>query len=145
MWRIWLIIAGFFFVLEIFTAGFLVFWLGLAGLLALIVSFITTNLAIQTAIFVVTSCILIFFTRPLITKLLKIDDKGLFPTNVYRMYHKEGIVLEDITPTTGKVKISGEYWSAISDSVIPKDSHIKVIEIDGVKLKVEKINDFSAK
>ena len=28
MWQLWLIVAGIFFVGEIFTVGFLIFWLG---------------------------------------------------------------------------------------------------------------------
>ena len=47
------------FVAEIFTAGFLVFWLGVAALIAMISSFITSNIIIQTAIFVIFSVIFI--------------------------------------------------------------------------------------
>ena len=37
MWQIWLIASGVFFILEIFTVGFLLFWLGVAALLATVV------------------------------------------------------------------------------------------------------------
>ena len=46
MWYIWLIAAGVFFVVEIMTVGFMVFWLGVAALLACIVSLFTENLVI---------------------------------------------------------------------------------------------------
>ena len=53
----------------------------------------------------------------------------------------EEIVLEEIDSiqSTGKVKVKGELWSAISDEPIEKDAKIKVVSINGVKLKVEKI------
>ena len=63
MWHIWLILAGIFFVIEIATIGFLVFWFGVGALLAMIVSFFTDSLAIQTTVFVLSSTILLFFTR----------------------------------------------------------------------------------
>ena len=139
MWGFWLIVSGIFFILEIFTTGFLIFWLGIAGLLTMIVSFFTSSIAIQTAVFVISSIILILSTRPLINKFLKVDKDDLVPTNIYRVIDKEGIVIEDINNinSTGKVKVAGEIWGAISDDDIKEGTHIKVISVDGVKLKVE--------
>ena len=50
MWQIWLIIAGLFFVAEMITVGFLVFWLGVGALFAMVVSFFTSNLIAQTTV-----------------------------------------------------------------------------------------------
>ena len=140
MWCFWLIVSGIFFVIEIFTTGFLIFWLGLAALIAMIASFITVDIGLQTAIFVISSAIFIPCTRKLSEKISQ--KTQTMPTNVYRMIGKEGIVIEDVVPTsyTGKVKVSGQVWSAISDKEIPKNEKIKVLNIDGVKLKVEAIN-----
>ena len=108
----------------------------------MITSFFTTNLIIQTVVFVVTSCILMFFTRPLVNKFLKINKTETLPTNVYRLIGKTGIVVEDIEPLiSGKVKVCGELWSATSDVSIPKNSQITVISVDGVKLKVIEKNN----
>lgn len=141
MWIFWLIVAGVFFVIELLTTGFLVFWIGLSALVAMIISFFTANLVIQTAVFVILSSILMIFTRPLVNKFIK--NKDVVPTNVYSIIGKKGIVVTDINNIdyTGKVKVSGELWSAISDSNLTKGTHIIVSEIDGVKLKVEKIED----
>ena len=147
MWQIWLIASGIFFIIEIFTTGFLIFWLGIAGLCSMVVSFFTSNIFIQTIVFVVVSIILILFTRPLINKFLKIDKKNILPTNVYRLINKEGIVIQNIEPlsNTGKVKVGGELWSAISDTEIAKDTHIKITGVEGVKLKVEPVKQTSNK
>lgn len=139
MWIFWLIVSGVFFVIELLTTGFLVFWIGLSALVAMVLSFFISNLVIQTAIFVTLSIILMIFTRPLVNKFVK--NKDIVPTNIYSIIGKKGIVVDDINNIdyTGKVKVSGELWSAISDSNLTKGTHIIVSEIDGVKLKVEKI------
>ena len=111
MWQIWLIAAGVFFVLEIFTVGFLVFWLGIGCLLAMLVSFVTDSVIIQTAVFVISSGLLIFATKPLVKKLAQKDNAK---TNVYSLTGKKAIVIEDIDWATGsgQIKIEGQVWSA---------------------------------
>ena len=140
MWLLWLIFAGLFFVIEIYTVGFFVFWFGVGALLALIVSLFTTNLFIQASVFIISSVLLLILSKPIVKKFIK--DPDLKPTNVYSIIGKEGIVLEDIDTinSTGKVKVKGELWSATADENIEKDSKIKVVSINGVKAKVEKVN-----
>ena len=134
MWMFWLIAAGIFFVGEMLTTGFLIFWLGLGSLLALVVSLFTSNLIIQTAIFVISSILLILSTKPLVDKFSKKEN---IPTNVYTLKGKKGIVIEEINPTQGKgqIKVGGEVWSALCSEnlVIPKDSEVEIMEIRGVK------------
>lgn len=141
MWQIWLIIAGVFFIAEMLTVGFLIFWLGIGALLAMIVSFFTSNLIIQTSVFVISSIILIFATKPLVNKFL--GNKDIVPTNVYSIIGKKGIVTQDINVTagTGQVKIKGEIWSALYDEniSIPKDTEVTVVNVQGVKVFVEPI------
>ena len=140
MWKIWLIISGICLIVESFTLGFFVFWFSIGAIFALITSLFTTNIIIQSTVFVITSTLLLLLTKPLIKKFVKTPK--IKPTNVYSIIGKEGIVLETIDSIngTGKVKVNGELWSAISDSNIEKDEKIKVLSVDGVKLKVEKIH-----
>ena len=139
MWILWLIAAGVFFVIEIYTVGFFICWFGVGALVALVVSLFTTNLYIQTVAFLVSSCLFLILTKPIVKKFVKTTDKK--PTNVYSLIGKEGIVLEDIDTLnfTGKIKVNGELWSAIADENIEKDSKVKVVSINGVKAKVEKV------
>ena len=74
MWLVWLIIAGVLFVGEILTSGFLLLWFAIAAVIAMLVSFITTNLFIQVLVFVVISILLLIFTRPLLTKYVKSNN-----------------------------------------------------------------------
>ncbi|MCI9063157.1 MAG: NfeD family protein [Clostridia bacterium] len=143
MWSFWLVTAGIFFVAEIATTGFLIFWLGLASLISMVVSFFTANVYIQTVVFVVASTIFMVFTRPILDKFFKIRDSKSTPTNVYSIIGKKGIVIEKINNIdyTGKVKVAGELWSAISSEDLDAGTHITVTEVDGVKLRVEPIKD----
>lgn len=143
MWHIWLIVAGVSFIIEIITVGFLVFWFGIGALLTMIVSLIfPDNILLQTTIFVLSSTLLIFLTKPFIEKFAKSDKKVV--TNAYSIIGKKGIVLQDINPTygIGQIKVAGEVWSAktIDGSTIEKGTQIEVQKIDGVKAIVEPIS-----
>ena len=138
MWHIWLIIAGIAFVIEAFTIGFLVFWFGIGAILAMIVSIFTDNIIIQCAVFIISSTILLFFTRPFVTKF---SNTNTIQTNAYSIIGKKGIVTQTIDPISGigQVKVGSEVWSAksLNDSKIDEGLEVEVVEIDGVKAVVK--------
>ena len=125
---------------EVLTAGFLIFWLSLGSLIAMVVSFFTDNLIIQTTVFLISSVILILATKPLVKKFANIET---VKTNAEAIIGKKGLVTKDINSinSTGQVKIEGELWSAIgkNDMDIPKDTEVEVNEIKGVKVIVTPI------
>lgn len=145
MWQIWLIISGICIIAEIMTLGFLIFWLAIGALFAMVTSFFTDNLIIQTSVFVISSVILIFATKPFVKKMTK--GKTNVKTNVYSIIGDVGIVTKSIDSinSTGQVKINGELWSAIgeNDMNIEKDTEVKVIEVRGVKLVVAPVKTVS--
>lgn len=134
MWQIWLIIAGVCLIGEIMTSGFLVFWLSIGALLSMVVSFFTDNVIIQTAVFVISSAILIFATKPFVKKFAKTKD---VKTNAYSIIGKNAIVTKDIDSINGKgqIKVDSETWSALGkdDMNIEKGTEVEVLKIDGVK------------
>lgn len=140
MWQIWLITSGIFFICEIITVGFLVFWLGVGALIAMLVSFFTSNIIIQMSVFVISSGLLILLTRPLVNRISK---KDVVPTNVYSLIGKKAVVTEDIDWVTGKgqIKFEGEIWSAKSKEQvnIPVGSEVEIVSIEGVKAFVKPI------
>jgi len=139
MWQFWIILAGIFFIIEMATVGFLVFWFGIGALIAMVVSLFTSNLAIQTAVFVFSSTILLFFTRPFVNKFSKKENQ--IQTNAYSIIGKKGIVIKEIDNISGQgqIKVGTEVWSAksLENKKIEKDSEIEVTEIDGVKAVVK--------
>ncbi len=137
MWQIWLVIAGVCLVIEIMTAGFLVFWLAIGALISMIVSLFTDSILIQTAVFVISSAILIFATKPFVKKFAKTKN---VKTNAFSIIGQNGIVTKEIDSINakGQVKIDGETWSAVGkdDMDIPKGTEVEVLEIKGVKAVV---------
>lgn len=136
-WYIWLIMAGVFLIFEILTVGFLIFWLSIAALITMVVSFFIDSIIVQTAVFVIASTILIFATKPFVKK---ITENNNVKTNVYSTIGKIGIVTKEINNIegVGQIKVDGEIWSAYSatDSPIAKGTEVKIVNIDGVKLIV---------
>ena len=144
MWQTWLIAAGVFLILEIFTMGFLVFWLSIGSLLAMLVSFVTDSIIIQTTVFVVSSGLLIFATKPFVKKFTEKDNTK---TNVYSLVGKKAIVVEDIDWTTGKgqIKFEGQVWSAKTEEQvnISKGTEVEIVRIEGVKAFVKPLKQYS--
>lgn len=137
MWKIWLILAGIFLIIEIISVGFLVFWFSIGALIAMVASFFIPNAIVQTAIFVISSTVLLFATKPLVKKILPRDVK----TNSFSIIGKIAKVTIDIEPIEGKgqIKIGTEAWSAksVDDTFIAKDTEVEIVEIDGVKAIVK--------
>jgi len=50
-----------------------------------------------------------------------------------------GIAKTDITPTSGKVFVHGEWWNAVADETLPAGSKVTVESMDDFTLKVKKI------
>lgn len=141
MWQFWLIIAGLFFVGEIFTLGFLIFWFGIGALFAMIVSLFTTNIIIQTTVFLITSTILIFATKPLVKKFVDVKKTN---TNAFSIIGKKALVVKDIDPihSIGQIKLNGEIWSAESENneFIKEGSEVEILKINGVKAIVKLVD-----
>ena len=141
MWKFWLVISGICFAIEAVTIGFLVFWFGIGALLALAISFLTNNIFIQSTVFLISSTLLMFLTRPFVKKFSKQKDD--VSTNAYSIIGKEALVVEDIDTINGKgqIKVGGEIWSAKSENnqIIEKGKKVEIISIDGVKVIVKLI------
>lgn len=141
VWTWWLILAGFCFILEIATEGFLVCWFGFGALCAMGISFFTDNLIIQLATFALVSTILILTTR----KLTKKAEPKNVATNVYTIIGKKATVSVaiDNAKSQGQIKIDGDIWSAKNedeDEIIPENAKVEILSIEGVKAIVKKIN-----
>ena len=134
MWQFWLIVAGIFFIGEIFTLGFLIFWFGIGALFAMITSLFTTNIIIQTTVFLISSSILIFATKPLVKKFADVKKTN---TNAFSIIGKKAIVIKEINSinSLGQIKLNGEVWSAETENneIIKEGSEVEILKINGVK------------
>lgn len=141
MWLVWLIAAVVFGVTEILTLYLISLWFGVGSLAAMTVALLGLPLNTQLVLFVVVSVGLLLSTRPLINKLIRTKP---FKTGVAALVGKTGVVVNPVDNVngTGLVRIGGEEWSAVSadESVIPANTMVKINEIHGVKVVVEKVN-----
>ena len=65
--------------------------------------------------------------------------KGKVTTGKAGIVGETGVAKSEIGPGGGSVFVHGEFWKAFSDTSIEQNSKIRVIEIKGMELKVEKI------
>lgn len=126
-------------IFELITVNLVSIWFALGALITTFVTLVIDNMMIQLAVFTISSFLLLVLTRSLVKKLKKTK---VVPTNLDQVIDKIGVVTEDIEKNgIGEVKVLGKKWSAYSDKEIKKDEKVKIISIDGVKLKVEKIKE----
>lgn len=139
MGYIWLLIIIFLVIIETMTINLTTIWFVISALCSLVLSFFIDNFFIQFLLFVLLGVILLITTRPILKKFIKLNDEA---TNIDRVIGMNGIVTEDITKNSyGEVKVDGKRWTAYSDKNIEKDSLVKVLKINGVKIKVEKVEE----
>ena len=78
--------------------------------------------------------------RPAAAKLL---TPGISPTNADRVLSQIALVTEEIDniAETGQVKLFGQVWTARSESgeVIPAQSRVRILRIEGVKVFVRMV------
>jgi len=134
----WILVAVICGAIEIFTVGFWFLWLAIAAVVvALLVQFgLLPTLEMQLLIFAIFTLLLIIFTRPLIMRFVKSNDKV---SNVKALIGQHGITITPIVPMQfGQVKVNGEVWTAIAEEELEENIRVEVIGIDGVKLLVKK-------
>lgn len=139
MASIWLVIFIVLVIIELLTINLVTIWFAVAAVFALLVDIIIGNTMLEIAVFTVSSFLLLLLTKPLIKK---IKVKEIEATNLDMVINKVGIVTEDILDDkTGEVKVLGKNWSAYSNTKALKGERVKILSIDGVRLKVEKIGE----
>ena len=135
---IWIGFAVIMVVCEAFTSQLVSIWFVLGAVSAAVTTIFTPSIAIQSAVFLIVSLVALIITKPLVKKLK--EKRGVTSTNADRLVGRTGVVISDIadTHTVGQVKVEGEIWSAKSEKApLNKDTKIKVLAIEGVKLIVE--------
>ena len=136
----WLIMLVLLTVTEILTFNFITIWFAAGSLAALISSLCGADIMVQMWVFIIISVLSLIFTKPLVKNKLNFKKTE---TNADRVIGKTAIVTDEINSEkfAGEVKVNGQMWSAISyeNEIIEKDSKVKILDIEGVKLVVEKL------
>ncbi len=139
----WLILGITLIILELFIPGLIVIFFGISAILMAILIYLgfITNIFYQFLLWSILSIILVLTLRKLTIKFYPSSEKYQFSKD--SLERKKGIVVEEINPHvgSGRVKISGSYWKAISDdgTIIPVGKEIIVVRQDGLLLYVKVI------
>lgn len=138
MYWIWVLIIILLAIIEICTVNLVSVWYIVSGIVSLILSLIIDSFFIEFLVFVLLGTLLLITTRKYLTNLINSNKEK---TNLDRVIGMEGIVTSPIDKNiVGEVKVDGKRWSATSNKKIQVDSTVRVLEIDGVKLKVEEVD-----
>ncbi len=135
----WLIIFVIFAALELATLGLTCIWFAVGALAGCVVSLLGGNWIVQALVFIVVTILVLIFVRPFA---LKYVNNKAEKTNVDSMEGKTGKVLMEINNVnaTGLIIVDGMEWTARSadGDVIPKDTLVTVVSIEGVKAIVKR-------
>ena len=135
----WIILGIIFLIGELLSGGFYLLSIGLGAIAAAILNYLQFSITLQIIAFILITVIFILISRPLYKKLNKntIDKKA----NTERLIGLKAKVTEDIdSHKIGNINVNGEVWKAISDEKISKGETVEITEIEGVKLKVKKLD-----
>lgn len=136
-WHIWLILAIFLAIVEIFTPGFVVLCFAAGGLLASLVALIGLSATWQILAFAAGTFAAFVSVRPFMQNWALRKSQHV-PTNVDRLVNQQATVLEPVDDDAGLVKIGGEEWSARSaDGQRHRaGKKVRVVRVEGNKVFV---------
>ena len=129
---IWVALVVVFSVIEAFTLGLTTIWFAISAFIMVFLSFFKIPLYLQIIIFLIISGVLLYFTRPIAIKKLKI---GKVKTNVDSLVGMHALVTKKISEfERGEVKLNGQFWTARSEdgSTINEGTKCEVARIEGV-------------
>ncbi len=143
---IWLAAAAVLGVGEMLTAG--TFWLmpfAVAAVPAAIVSFVGAPVAVGWLVFLAVSVAAFLGLRPLAAR-LDIDVPTIPGIGSNRLIGHEAVVTVAIpagSDGTGRVRIGGEIWNAMSrdDIALPEGTDVEVVEVRGTRVVVHPTPD----
>ena len=134
---LWAVIFVLAVVIELCSMQLISIWFAVGALAAFASSFKLPFVG-QLTVFVIVTAVMLLATRPLLKKL----RKPAVPTNHELDLGKTALVIEDINASagTGRVRVQGIDWSASTKdgSTIKSGETVKVVEVGGARLTVEK-------
>lgn len=134
---IWLAIAIGLALIEAVTLGLTCIWFAGGAFVTAIVSMADIPVIAQVTIFVIVSCLLFFFTAPIVKK--KFNNQ-VEQTNINSVVGMTGSVVEPVTAEKiGRVSLDGKLWTARLEEGSPgleKGSLATVKDVRGVTLIV---------
>ena len=142
MITLWIFVAIASIVIEIITLGDLIcIWFAVGALVSGLMAWAKLSTALQFITFFVVSIGVMLIVRPLAAKYMR---GNVVATNSDRIIAMNAVVTKEITSDSwGERQVNGMTWSCISidNQPVKKDTVVRIMAIDGVKLIVRPIDD----
>lgn len=137
---LWLILLIILLVIEAISLELTTIWFAGGALAAFIAALAGADVVVQVVLFLAVSIVLLVFTRPVAMRYL---NRNKTPTNAESLIGEQAIVTQTINNLMGRgvVLVNGMEWTARSQEnseMIEKDTIVRILRIDGVKLIVER-------
>ncbi len=132
LWILWLVLAVALGVAEALTMTLSLGLIAIAALVAGIVGATGMGFVVQVPVFVVTAAAGLLVVRPIAIR--HIHQPPPLRSGTDGLVGQSAVVVHEVTGEDGRIKLSGEEWSARSldeDMAIPAGTRVDVTEIDG--------------
>ncbi|MEY9210750.1 NfeD family protein [Thermobifida halotolerans] len=132
VWVVWLVVAVALGIAELFTLTLALGLLAAAALIAGVVGAVGVGLAGQVVAFLAASAAGLLVVRPIARR--HMAQPPLLRSGADALVGKSALVIEEVTGDGGRIRLSGEEWSArcLDETLtIPAGVHVDVMEIEG--------------
>jgi len=121
--------------MEIFAPGFVLLPIGLGLILSSLFAPFIHSWPLLMLVIAINISVVLYLMHRFIKPML---ESNSVKSNANGMIGKTAIVIEDITTTTGRVKLYGDEWQAFTsdNEKIDKGSQVTIEKIDGNKVQV---------
>lgn len=124
--------------IEIASLDLVFSMLALAAVASATAAYFGVGFVGQVFVFIITALLLLAVLRPVALRKLKPPEEGQL-TNTAAHVGRTALVLNEVTDTTGLVKLAGEEWTARTEPgvTIPPGARVNVVRIEGATAIVQ--------
>lgn len=146
-WILWILIGLILIIAEIFTAGFVLLWFGVAALVAAFAALLGFTLPVQFLIFFLISVALIAASRTIFVNYLSDMRSGDdLKTGVDALPGKIGTVVDESHGAMNEsaVKVFGSVWTAYpieGEDPLQKGERVRVERVQGASIYVSRAHE----
>lgn len=143
-WVFWTILGVLLIVAEVFTAGFVLFWFGVAALAAAFAGLLGAGITFQFLIFAVVSIVLTALSRTIFVNYFAHREE--LKSAVDSLPGQIGIIVSASQGAmqSGEVKVFGSIWRAFpaeGEEPLKEGDRVEVVRVQGASVFVRRIND----
>jgi len=142
-WLLWLVLGVGLIIAEIYTLGFVLFWVGLGALAAAVAGYFGLGFGGQFFIFAAVSIVLTAMSRTIFAKYLPHGEANLMRSGADSLPGQVGTVTAASkgAVSEGAVKVFGSTWTAYpieGENELIEVEKVEVVEVKGSSIYVRK-------